>query len=351
MLYPTPPSKKTIRGVSRDTEVLTPQGFVNVTDVTQDTTLLQYHETGTLSFTQPCSPIDIFHYNGLAYHFSTRNKKIDQLITPEQRIPYTHKNTHGESVIKTTSCLDGLPPHTTNKVSNNYILGGHINHPDNQTLQPLEKIKLLATQHNISFRRSTPNYDLIYIRLHLKPEVDYVTTLLTKAGIPIADQRTTNLTKRLKRESTLLKVWLPKNIYSKNLEWVNIATVNQQWCQDFIETLITLKPSNNKTYTIKIKDKKEYTFKKHSHRVACKTTADKLQTIAYMAGYRTRMNLEQHTQDYQSYGLRFNPESHTVLVRSTVVKPVEYNDLMVRIKVPSGFLAIRRNNVMSITGG
>lgn len=348
MLHPTPPSKKTIRGVSRDTEVLTPKGFVNVTDVTQDTTLLQYHENGILSFTQPCSPIDIFHYNGLAYHFSTKNNKINQLITAEQRILYTHKNTHGEKVIKTTSCSDGIPLMTTNGFRNYYILGGQFQSPNHQKMHPLEKIKLLTTIHNVWVQKEMPEHNVVNIRTHLRSQLQYIVKLLTEANIPITQYQTVAPTKKLKKHSILLTVHLPQNTYTKDLAWVDIDRIGYEWSRDFVETLISIKSVSHREYVQKHPNGKEYIFRYHEHRVRNKELADKIQAIGFMGGFRTSRFTKREENDYI---LNFNKEDFTILTATTIVKPVEYNDLMVRIKVPSGFLVIRRNDSISITGG
>lgn len=140
-------------------------------------------------------------------------------------------------------------------------------------------------------------------------------------------------------QTTTIYTWL-ENSPDKSFDWINIESIDLNWCNEFIEELSYWDAYKASENTI-------------SYTNTNINAVNKVQQIASLAGYKTtfsnRGKKESHHKD--RFEVLINTSSNRINGQSIVKEEVtDYKGLVYCVEVPSNILLVRRNNKVSVCG-
>ncbi len=314
--------------VTGDTEVLTPRGWMPVTEVSYATPLAQWDE-GHISFVHPValSKTQVTE----TYWFHNQQGHVDQRVSANHRILY--RSRHGNLVVK--SAKDATP-------SNGFFLNaGTKMGGTRQSLTSYEKF-LIALQADGTLPSDRYTGKLSGIRpvtfmLSKTRKQERLEKLLQDLDFDYA-MSSDSLGRRTYRVKVPLTCRLTKNLE----DWIDLEDVTLAWCQEFIAEVVQW-DGHVKPYSV-------------DSLVYCSTNKrniDAVQSIAVLCGYRTHIGhqTDDRKESYQdSYRLSILRQSDRTKGLAVKKELVPGDTVVYGIQVPSSFLLVRRNGAVSVTG-
>lgn len=312
-------------------EVLTPNGWVNIEDVSMSTKIAQWHEDGGITFTTPIklSSTEVDEY----YLFSNQQGHISQAVSANHRVPYLTKKGN----LKVVKAKDATP----NPYSK-HPLNGHLDGDDSVVLTAHERF-LIALQADGSIAdKSLRNgkytgCNAVIFSFKKTRKINRLVDILMDTGFEYTKSEID------KKGYTKFYVKAPLGMAFKSFnEWIDLEGKSAEWCRSFIEEL-----SHWGGHRVSGGE----------NRIAWsstnKTDADTVQAIASLCGIRCNYAL---VEDDRSDTFNDIHRIHLIKDRShlsggainkTLIKE---SARVYGIEVPSTFIVMRHNNAVSITG-
>lgn len=308
--------------LSKDTELLTPTGWVNIANVTKETLVAQYWKDGQITFGYPI--FTRVEKTEKAVHIYNEQGHFDQLMGVYHATPYVTEN----GTLFITSAKNA-----TNGTHRKYINAGVLSNNLDKILTCEERLAIAFQADGHKQIRKESDYIVFGLKKNVK--IARLGSLLKESNII----HTLNL--KNKDGYTYYYVSTPTNSFDKNFDWIDLSKVNGKWCLDFIEEIgywdATVRPSAN------------FRCQYFNNR---KLAVDRVQAIATLAGYRTCLSsrIREGTNWNRAYTLSISGQRKSILGEILLKDIVEYNDVMYQVVVPSNMLVIRHNNGVSISG-
>jgi len=309
--------------LSSDTELLTPIGWINIKDVTEETLVAQYSIDGYINFTRP-NYIRV-EKPEKAIHIYNKRGHYNQLVGIDHAVPY---------VCMYTNSLKVMP---ANRITRNYhrkyphtgiLLGGSITE-----LSPLDRLRI-AFQADGNIERRFITSDYIRFKFAKERKIERLHSLLKTANIDYK-------TYLLKCGETQFSFSASPGFYEKDFSWLDLTNVSQSWCLDFIEEL--------SHWDSTIRESEHFRCEYSNIR---KLAIDRVQAVATLTGYKTCLSIVPYDNpDWQtSYILSINSRSKSTQGDNLIAEIINHNDVMYSVRVDTNMLIMRRNDAVSITG-
>ncbi len=311
--------------VSGDTEVLTKNGFIPVTELTYDTLIAQAHpeDEKRLTYAKPmalsCSEVDaLYHFEG---------EKIDCMVSPKHRmVKWVQDESHAI-----------VNPAEDFKCSNGKIIHAlPLHNPAGKILNDIERF-LIATQADGSINQrytgAISGHRPVSFMFCKPRKIDRLCHIVERLGWHYHKRVTKN-------DRTQITVYVPVTINpTKDLsQWAHYDWT-QDALRDYIEEVMEWdghhRSPDNSIYG---------STDLHNIRV--------VQTIATLAGYGTKLSTSEddRKESYKTY-YRLSVQTRNYQQALTVTKTkIDGKATVYGVQVPSGFIVIRRNNKVCVTG-
>ena len=313
--------------VTADTQLLTPQGWVNVTEINNDTLIAQWHENGDIDFAQATklSQCEVEH----TYRFYNKQGHIDQKVSENHRMVYRVKS----GKLKVIAAKEATPNPYSKFINAGKKQG------NNSTLTSNQRFLIAIQASGTVLDNDSGVSGYLTINFHLVKErkINRLRELIAELALECTETQQNN-------GSIIFCVKQQKQqVFKSFTQWVDLTHVNQQWCISFIDEIAQWDGHIVKdapTYRV-------HYVNTHQQDVAT------VQAIAILANYRTCFtitadNRKDTYQDY--YRLHISTESNTTQGGCIKKERIEGKEKLYGVQVPSSFLVIRRNGAVSITG-
>lgn len=323
----------------KETELLTNNGWMSFKDLTHDTLVAQFNKDETIEFIKPSRIVE-YDRDDYMIHFTNKKGTIDIKVTPDHRM--MHKNHYKGKLpgeIQESLAKDiKLYPRREFIVAGKKING-------RSKLTPYERF-LIAFQAD----GSLPD------KRHTGELVGYL-----KVTIGIKKQRKVDRLRKILNDTNLIYNEPPPDsrgmVYfkinakldiTKEFNWVDLDSVNYEWCQEFI------KETSNWDGSKKYENDPDYDDDSSLlYDTTNKSCADAVHSISIMAGYRCKMTrkIDNRKESYKDIYRLFILTNTNVIDSQTVNKDyVPYNDKVYCVTVNSGMIITRRNGCVMISG-
>ena len=319
-----PLDRKGFGSLSRDTELLTPKGWMNITEVTMETLVAQYSIDGFITFAKPvCLNTKLTQK---AIQLYNKGGHYNQIVAPHQIIPYVYLTK--KAIKLKISKAETLKTNSTRR----YLNTGIVSSKSNKGLTSREKLQIVFQADGFFGYRGKKN-DAINFSFSRDRKIDRFNSILKEAKI--------DYTVRYYGDKTHYYFKAPKDCYDKNFDWVDLSTVSLQWCRDFIEEV-----SHWDSHIFE----RPHFYCQYAN--IKKIAIDRVQAVATLAGYRTCSSIQYDESNTQNtcYRLSILGNSKSIKGDVLVKNLIDYNDYMYQVITETGFLIIRRNNCVSICG-
>lgn len=327
------------------TQVLTKQGWVNLTELNKGEAILIYDINNNTTKWEVPSRIINQPYSGKVYEIkSDKGNSLNQVVTPDHRIPYITRKTFFRKFITAEDfeCKNSI---------NVPLIGNLRNEGENKQnyLSPLERL-MIATQADGSvYKRYTGKYSKhvpILFSFSKARKIARLLEIAKECNFPVI-YRGERIHKGKNCKNThLYKVYVPA-IYNphawKDFDWVDIGNVTNNWCREFVEELLHWDGSIYKN------DNSTGTNYYCSTNYKCALTA---QTVGALAGYSARLSIRKddrkdHYKDL--YSVYFVTRQHRN-GESITKKKRKYSGTVSCVTVSTGAFVVKYNNAISVTG-
>jgi len=302
---------------SRDTEVLTPKGWITVDKVTTETEIAQVDKDLTLTFVQPSAVHP--HEQQYCYHIHDTLGRVDLIVTEGHGMVVDINGVLTKERADTVVYKQGVKHHVAAKTSS-----------QSRNLNYMERLAIAYQADGHS--RSYKDYGYTF-SLKKERKIERLRSILDKLGWEYSeykDGNRGNLGFYIKALRPLLK----------DFSWVELDCKSVEWCQEFIEEL---------SYW----DATRRTKTRFKFDTTNKQVADTVQAIAVMAGYNCLMtkfvdNRKESYKDVYSLSIRTNYQP----VDGQCIKKdrIPFSDTTYCFEVPTGMLLVRRNGAVAVCG-
>ena len=313
---------------SEDTEILTPTGWKFIKDLSKEDLVSQW-DNNNISFVKPSEIINRF-YNGPM--ISIKSKKTDQLITPEHRV--IHKNPRNENWV-----VNEAKDFINFKSARNLPKSGKI--LNNKNSYELDFIRLLvAVQADAYLMKDCSG---IRFQFHKTKKRDRLIRILNKLNIKFT------LKEVLKEEDLVFIIYL-----NSSEDTIKIRSILNE-DKSFPDSFYNLSFKEIET----IVDEVQYwdgTVTSNGDIVldsTSKQTIEVLQTLCHLIGLSSQyseFNKKTVKGECYIYRCYISKTNSQLTTKPYNYKEIEYTGNIVCVTVPSGFIMVKRNNKIFISG-
>lgn len=325
------------------TSLLTPTGWKDVSEITVEDTVMQWHKDGHMDFTNPVR----VSKSTVPYTVSLSNKQghIQQNVSPNHRLVYEYDGDIHETPAKDYEAI-------TFRTSKNFINSGKIT-GTGDGLTTRERI-LIAIQADGSFDTSTVNLEGTPRRngsvsghvpcsfsLTKKRKNDRLKYLAESEGLKLVPR---GLDNRGRQHWTL---YLPadESVWPRDKSLPSIKKFDEmslQWAQEFVDEValwdghIVKENPSRITYGSVVEENSEY-----------------VQTVANLCGYRTHWGLrpDNRKETFNTiFRVQIHKDSNHTSVQSVNSEHIPGPTEVFGIEVPSSYLIARNNGSVHVTG-
>lgn len=303
---------------SRDTEVLTPKGWLAVDKVTTDTYISQVNKDLTTTFVQPKAVHP--HEQTHCYHIHDELGRVDLIVTEGHGMIYEKDGKLWKERADTVKYYQGKKHHVsaaTSLIENVAFL------PEHQLA-----IAYQADGHTRNYKEYGYTFSFKKERKQQRLE-----NILDACGFEYSKYKDGN------RGHSGYYVKSKIRLH-KNFDWINLSLVSQVWCQQFIEEL---------SYW----DATRRTETRFKFDTTNKNVADKVQAIAILAGYNCLLSvcIDNRSPTYSDiYSLTIRTKYQPVNGQCIIKERIPFKDTTYCFEVPSGMLLVRRNGAVAVSG-
>ena len=313
---------------SEDTEILTPTGWKFIKDLSKEDLVSQW-DNNNISFVKPSEIINRF-YNGPM--ISIKSKKTDQLITPEHRV--IHKDPRNENWV-----VNEAKDFINFKSARNLPKSGKI--LNNKNSYELDFIRLLvAVQADAYLMKDCSG---IRFQFHKTKKRDRLIRILNKLNIKFT------LKEVLKEEDLVFIIYL-----NSSEDTIKIRSILNE-DKSFPDSFYNLSFKEIET----IVDEVQYwdgTVTSNGDIVldsTSKQTVEVLQTLCHLIGLSSQyseFNKKTVKGECYIYRCYISKTNSQLTTKPSHYKEIEYTGNIVCVTVPSGFIMVKRNNKIFISG-
>jgi len=302
---------------SRDTEVLTPKGWITVDKVTTETEIAQVDKDLTLTFVQPSAVHP--HEQQYCYHIHDTLGRVDLIVTEGHGMVVDINGVLTKERADTVVYKQGVKHHVAAKTSS-----------QSRNLNYMERLAIAYQADGHS--RSYKDYGYTF-SLKKERKIERLRSILDKLGWEYSeykDGNRGNLGFYIKALRPLLK----------DFSWVELDCKSVEWCQEFIEEL-SYWDATRKTKT------------RFKFDTTNKQVADTVQAIAVMAGYNCLMTkfVDNRKESYKNvYSLSIRTNYQPVDGQCIKKDRIPFSDTTYCFEVPTGMLLVRRNGAVAVCG-
>ena len=300
------------------TQILTQEGWKFFKDLTKNDYVAQVNDEGEQEFVKPLKIVNQ-EYEGDMYHFHDFHGKVDLVVTPDHRMIYKKKNVWREDTAEKMFGFN-YPKQFVRaaKCKNNFI-----------KLTPFERL-------NIAFQADgsnvTNNENRIRFTVVKQRKIDRILKIVKDCNLKFYKYDLTN-------GQVEIQIEYPFNKVSKNFDWVNLESLDANWCQEFIEELSYWDSHRRSDTRIKYDT----------------TTPDVLpvlERIVIGAGYGIYISKyvddrKEHFSDVYTVHIVKNGTIGFQAVEKTKIK---YKGTVHCVTVPSGRVLVKRNQCILVSG-
>lgn len=303
---------------SRDTEVLTPKGWLAVDKVTTDTYISQVNKDLTTTFVQPKAVHP--HEQTHCYHIHDELGRVDLIVTEGHGMIYEKDGKLWKERADTVKYYQGKKHHVsaaTSLIENVAFL------PEHQLA-----IAYQADGHTRNYKEYGYTFSFKKKRKQQRLE-----NILDACGFEYSKYKDGNRGHSGYYVKSKLRL-------HKNFDWINLSLVSQVWCQQFIEEL---------SYW----DATRRTETRFKFDTTNKNVADKVQAIAILAGYNCLLSvcIDDRSPNYSDiYSLTIRTKYQPVDGQCIIKERIPFKDTTYCFEVPSGMLLVRRNGAVAVSG-
>lgn len=302
-----------------ETKVLTPSGWEYFSELTGDSLVAQVLADGTYEFVKPLKVVDEY-YSGDMIKFKDHHGKVDLLVTPNHRMV-----TKLNDSWRTTDAEDI----TVTNFYNKFVRSAKARSKDGgQSLGFLERLNIAfqadgsftTSGKKIRFSFSKPRKILRLRSLLDAEDIEYKVYTLSDGRVEF-------------------KIDLSSRYFSKDFNWIDLATLDGNWCKEFIEELSHWDAHIRNEGRIKFD-----TTNSEVHRV--------VELIALSAGYGCYQSTyvddrkEIFSDIYTSHIMLNNTRSTNKVVKEIV----SYSGTIHCVTIPTGRLVVKRNQCTLVCG-
>lgn len=320
------------------TEVLTPTGWVDLSQVTTDTVLAQYHPADKrISFVNPSRAIEK-DYEGQVFEFRSHYGHFVQCVTPGHRMPMRNRKTH-DFLVKEATVADYQAGSANNLISAE--VAGWVEGSITQ-LTPMERI-LLAIQADgsVSDRYDGSIVGTVPVQFGFSKarKINRLIDLCNLADIELIE-----LTPDIRGGNVLdqrrFKINVPVKYkpYLKNFSWVDLTDKHVSWCKDFLDETIQWDGHFTKNTGILHTTSKE--------------GAEITQLVATLAGMKTHLGYHEDTRkETFSPTWRCTWKNQSFVSGQGINKFThDYSGKVRCVTVDTGFFMVRYKGAVSVSG-
>lgn len=343
--------------LSADHDLLTPQGWKSIAEITTDDLVAQYDaETQEVTFVHPMKTSS--HHADHTWTFNTEQEHVDLTVSPRHRMfferrPYeklTENTVFTPHIIEAEDIKQSQLNPYLRVVHGGFKTGG----ADELTAEQRLMIAIAADgsydtttkNANGQLRRTGAIYDTVPCRIGLSKErkIERLTALAAEAGWEIRGYGTRAATETLnERHELVIKVPVAYVDRDKKLASIcdNLNAVSGAWCAQFIDELALWDG-----YKVDGEDRR-ITWGSIDPE-----NADFVQAVAALAGYRTHrtVRVDNRSETFSDYHrIQINKDcTHTTAQRITKTRAQAQE--VYGVQVPSTLLLTRKGNAVTVTG-
>lgn len=303
---------------SRDTEVLTPSGWLRVDAVTEDTHIGQVDSSRKLSFVKP---LGIYpHEQERCIHIHDSLGRVDLIVTQGHAMVVEKNGQLTKERADTVKYCQGVKHHVSAPASLS------------EEVDFLPEHRLAIAYQADGHTRNYKEYGYTF-SFKKKRKQERIKEIAAQCGFPISEYKDGN--------RGHLGYYVKANVrLHKDFDWVDLSVVSQKWCQEFIEEL---------SYW----DATRRTDTRFKFDTTDKTVADKVQAIAILAGYNCliSVHIDDRKPTYSDiYSLSIRTQYVPVDGQCIEKEEIPFTDTTYCFKVPTGMLLVRRNGAVAVCG-
>lgn len=316
--------------LDRNTELLTPQGWKNITLITTLDKVAQYSLDGNIEFVHPIKLSRTFVDKAIS--FNNYQNHINLVVSENHRMLKINTKTNTFKVDSASEIK--LHPYSA------FIMAGNIKGGDKHELSYEERF-LIALQADGSIPKGKYRngnhcgYRQITFYFKKNRKIERFKEILSNLPWKFSTKKN--------KQGILFTVNTPLRYCHKTFDkWVNLNAISKSWCVDFIEEI-----SKWDGHIVSNSDRITYGS-------VIKSNVDIIQAIACLANYRTHVTVRPDKRkstfsDYWRLQICKNRNSiKTRAIEKTFIN--NFNDFVYGVEVPSSYILVRRNNAVCITG-
>lgn len=312
---------------SADTEILTVDGWLPFSELTQQQSVAQFHGDGTVSYTVPSRVVSQYVDEDLL-HVHNRKGQVDLLVTKEHDLVYFYKG----------RVEKGKADKLVWRQGKKHIMAGCMGGYTFGALSPLERL-LVAFQADGTYGNKACNgaYSghLSYrFNFSKQRKLDRLRGIVSACGYTASFYE-------LKGGKTEVHVHVPVGVdMPKDFSWVKPATRTAGWLCAFVDEL---------SYW----DATRRTPSRYKFDTTSKAVADVVQEVCALCGYSCFMSVasDLRKESYNDvYRLSIRTDTDTVDGQSISVHPVKYQGWVYCCTVETGMVIVRRNGKVAVSG-
>ena len=328
-----------------DHELLTPNGWVPISDVTEDTTIAQYNLDGAIEFVRPVKVSQ--HFEESTWLFESEQGHVRQSVSPHHRMYIETQNqgsndTYSPEVIEADDLKESRLNSQARFRNAAFKTGGR------EHMSAEEKL-LVAIATRGSFEPTLKNSKgttSVLFSSSQEHKFDRLHDLSAQLGWEIKESNSTssNGNIALQRDLTLQ---VPVEVVDRVKDIKNIVSldlVSGTWCQEFIDEL-----DYWSSYVITDTSHRPTTSCEFAWGSVREDEVKFVQTISTLAGYRTLWNVHSDPLDGDYYSVQIH-KSVDWSDASTVKKIKTAGQQVYCVQVPSTFLITRNQGSVTVTG-
>lgn len=308
------------------TQILSDYGWKDMADLTYNDKVAQYHPDGSISFVHP-EDISAVYYEGEMHHYTDSLGRFDLLVTPNHRMARRHKNRGFENV----RSYDIKPSKNEHK----WLVAGDA--VGNRELTFYERF-LIAYQADGSAERSgcTGARGHVTVRFTIKKErkKERLRWILDNTTLEyhevIEKTRDTHSTFYVKVPNTL----------PKDFSWVRTSNISSIYAKQFVDEASYWDCHRQRDNLF-------------DFRSTNKNVIDTLQALCALGGMHSNYHVikDKRSDKYSDVYVLSVRTHHIGVSERTINKEiVDYSGNVYCVKVPSGNVVVRYNNVTAISG-
>lgn len=316
-----------------ETEVLTPDGWVQLQHLAENTQVLQYNSDGSTEFVVP-SRIIKNHFLGELLHFKSEQGHFEQIVTPNHRIP----SIQSKSGVLSIDLAKDIKLHPYKLLICNGSKGICSNSMD--TLTPKEQFAIAVQADGHASQRYTGEICgtlPVTFSFAKQRKCDRLNRILSELGYSYSCQEAKKGTQISYRINVPTEdAWILCKVFS----WVDLKEFNVHKAKAFIEEIAEWDGSRPSINRIRFDGTR-------------KEASDVVTAIATLAGYRCMTRLVEDTRSptfnsvYRNYILK---DKANIRANRVNVTKVSYDGDVYCVTVPSGMFVCRYNQSVSVTG-